>query len=94
MKITMPEKNYDLIEFYNAVANEMGYADTSELYYDCTKIDIAENIQNGFYEYYKGKGYDTVSITMTLAISGPKVNQDLKANEVEVLDGFIKEREI
>ena len=92
MKITIPEKNYNLTEFYHAVAKEMGYADTSELHYDCTKIDIAENIQNGFYDYYTKEMHpaaDTVSVTMLLAMSGPKVNRDLKVNEVEVFEGFI-----
>lgn len=96
MKLTIPIKPYDLIEFYNTVATEMGYTDTSELHYDCTKINIAENIQNGFYEYYKVNANPFTSendilmgITMLLACSGPKVDTNLKANEVEVFDGFI-----
>lgn len=96
MKITIPNEPYNLIEFYNAVATEMGYTDTSELHYDCAKINIAENIQNGFYEYYKAHANPYVSendilmgITMLLACSGPKVDVNLKENEVEVFDGFI-----
>lgn len=96
MKIKIPNKNYELIEFYKTVATEIGYTDTSELYYDCTKIKIAENIQNGFYEYYKVNANPFASendilmgITMLLACSGPKVDSNLKANEVEVFDGFI-----
>lgn len=89
----------DLMEFYNAVATEMGYADTSNLKYDCTKIDIAENIQDSLYEYYTTTAKETsptpsendikVGITMLLAMSGPKVDKTLKVNEVEVFDGFI-----
>ena len=30
-----------------------------------------------------------VGITMLLAMSGPKVDKSLKANEVEIFDGFI-----
>ena len=84
-----------LTDFYEEVAREMGYQNTSEIRYDCTKIDIAENIQDGFYEYYRTLAQDVpeseinVGITMLLALSGPKVNRDLKANEVEVFDGFI-----
>lgn len=96
MKITIPNKNYELIEFYETVATEMGYTDTSELHYDCRKINIAKNIQNGFYEYYKANANPfaneddvVISTTMLLACSGPKVDTNLKANEVEVFDGFI-----
>ena len=59
MKITIPMKTIispdsygNLIEFYDAVATEMGYTDTSDLHYDCRKVNIAKNIQDGFYEYY------------------------------------------
>lgn len=99
MKLTIPSKNYDLIAFYNVVATEMGYTDTSELHYDCTKINISENIQNGFYEYYKANAKKInpfvneddvmISTTMILACSGPKVDSGLKVNEVEIFDGFI-----
>ena len=88
-----------IAELYNAVAREIGYADTSELYYDCTKINIAENIQDGFYECYARHARETnpnlnesdirIGTTMLLAMSGPKVDKALKANEVEVFDGFI-----
>lgn len=95
MKFTVPEKNYDLVEFYNAAAKEMGYADTSELRYDCREINIAANIQDGFYTYYREMNPNlpasevNLQVTMLLAMSGPKVDSDLKANEVEVFDGFI-----
>lgn len=45
MKIKIPNKNYELIEFYETVATEIGYTDTSELHYDCTKINISEDIK-------------------------------------------------
>lgn len=87
-----------LTEFYDAVATEMGYADTSELKYDCTKINVAANIQDGFYEHYLAlirekdiyshENEARADITLVLAMSGPKVDINLKANEVEVFDGF------
>lgn len=99
MKIKIPNKNYELIEFYETVATEIGYTDTSELHYDCTKIKIAENIQEGFYEYYKANAKKinpfanendvTISTTMVLACKGPKVDSRLKAGEVEIFEGFI-----
>ena len=89
----------DLLDFYDTVAKGIGHFNTSKLHYDCTKINIAENIQDKFYEYYTEKVKEEqptlsendikVGITMLLAMSGPKVDKALKANEVEVFNGFI-----
>ena len=97
--ITINIESCDLTEFYDTVAREMGYSDTSELHYDCRKINIAANIQDGFYEYYAQQARETdpylsdndikVGTTMLLVMSGPKVDDSLKANEVEIFDGFI-----
>ena len=97
MKIKIPDKTYGLVDFYDQVAIEMGAVCTANLKYDCTKVNVAPNIQDGFYEYYKGIAEETgadendikVGITMMLAINGPKVDENLKANEVEIFDGFI-----
>ena len=44
MKLKVPENNYGVVELFDAVAKVMGYADTSELEYDCCKINVAKNI--------------------------------------------------
>lgn len=98
MKIKIPTSPCDIVEFYIAVAKEMK-VDTSEVNFDCRKINIAPNIQDGFYEYYSTLAREKdpnisendikTGITMLLVMSGPKVDQTLKANEVEVFDGFI-----
>lgn len=95
MKLTISEKNYNLVEFYDTVAKGMGYADTSELHYDCRNINIAKNIQDGFYAYYRETNPELeesevdVQVTALLLLSGPKVDKNLNANEVEIFDGFI-----
>ena len=103
MKTFMKLHNYEpkasITNLYDAVATEMGYADTSELKYDCRKINVAKNIQDGFFEYYKefmalenpslSESDARVSTTMLLLIAGPKVDNELADNEVEVFDGFI-----
>lgn len=88
-----------LSDFYDTVAKGIGHFNTSKLHYDCTKINIAENIQDKFYEYYAQQARETdptlsendikTGITMLLVNSGPKVDKALNANEVEVFDGFI-----
>ena len=99
MKIQISNKPCSLTEFYDNVAREIGIKPTSKTQYDCTKINVADNIQDGFYEYYlaltKAKEIypnandARVGITILLAMSGPKVDSTLKANEVEIFDGFI-----
>ena len=97
MIIKVPHKNYGIVELYDAVATEMGHTNISELDYDCRKINIANNIQDGIYEEYMTLGKEQnlhesdirMGITMLLAVSGPKVNGNLADDEVEVLDGFI-----
>lgn len=96
--VTVPEGNYSVTDLYDFVATEIGY-DPADCHYDCRKINIAANIQDGFYEYYKILARETdptttdndikISTTMLLVMSGPKVDADLKANEVEVFNGFI-----
>lgn len=99
MKLKVFHKDYSIVELYETVAMEMGYANTKELQFDCRKINVAKNIQDGFYAYYTelDKLIDPsanetdmrANITMMLAIAGPKVDEDLADDEVEVFDGFI-----
>lgn len=97
MKIKVPKKNYSIVELYDAIATEMGCQNVNELEYDCRQVNIAQNIQNGIYEKYIELGHEQklseqdvrAGITMLLAISGPKVDENLADDEVEVFDGFI-----
>ena len=89
----------DLVDFYKSVAKQMNIKTTRETRYDCTKINVAANIQDKFYEHYHeiarkrdasmSESEIKVGITMLLAMSGPKVDETLKENEVEVFNGFI-----
>ena len=97
MKLKVPNKNYSVVELYDAIATEMGYKNVGELEYDCCKVNIAKNIQDGIYERYLELGREQkvsesdvrVGVTMLLACSGPKVDNNLADGEVEVFDGFI-----
>lgn len=99
MKILISNSHCGLAEFYDAVAKEMGHVDVSELHYDCRKINVSEEIQDNIIEYYHKAARETdptlsesdikVGTAMTLITSGPKLDVTLKANEVEVFDGFI-----
>lgn len=95
MKMEMEVKPYDLIDFYNEVATKLGCTDTSKANYNCTKLNISSEIQQGFYDYYKSINPNlneeeiTMDVTVLLAIKGPKVDKALKPNEIEVFDGFV-----
>ena len=99
MIIKVPCEPCGLTELYDAVAKKIGCENTSELKYDCTKINVSLSIQNAFYKYYadvaREASHDvteqeiSVATTLLLAMSGPKVDTNLNANEVEVFDGFV-----
>lgn len=99
MKITMENKPYSIVSLFDAVAMEMGYLTTGKLKYDCRNINVASNVQDSFYDYYTALAMEEdpnasetdirISITMLLAIAGPKVDASLEDNEVEVFEGFV-----
>lgn len=66
-----------------------------EYKYDCTKINVARNIHNGFFKFYreaiphKHESDLRMSVSMILLNYGPKVDKNLADYEVEVFAGFI-----
>ena len=97
IKLKIPNKNYGIVDLFDAIATEMGYVAVQNFEYDCCKVNVAQNIQDGIYEKYIALGkeqkiseYDVrMGITMLLACSGPKVDEALADDEVEVFEGFI-----
>ena len=95
MKIIVPKRNYSITELYDTVATTMGYADVSKLNYDCREINVAPNIQDGFFEHYRAASPNAsetefkIGVSMLLLNYGPKTDDALKDYEVEVFNGFI-----
>jgi len=77
--------------FYSMIGRRLGHAETSNTGYNCTKICIAQNIQDKCFEYYEQLGNDSTSIAMNLCMAGPKVDQALKDNQVSIEAGYITE---
>lgn len=96
MKVKVPRKNYGITELYDAVAAAMGYGDVSKLNYDCREINVARNIQDGFFQHYRETiphSSETdlkMSVSMILLNYGPKTDEELEDYEVEVFAGFIQ----
>ena len=97
VRVKIPRKNYGITELYDMIATTMGHRNVGQLEYDCRKVNIAKNIQDGIYDKYLELGKEEklsehevrLGITMMLAMSGPKVDESLADDEVEVFDGFI-----
>ncbi len=77
--------------FYSMIGRKLGHTETSATKYNCTKICIAQNIQDKCFEYYEQLGNDSTSIAMNLCMGGPKVDKALKANQVSIEAGYITE---
>ena len=95
MKVKVPKKNYGITELYDTVATTMGYSDVSKLHYDCREINVARNIQDGFFAHYReaiphaSESELKMSMGMLLLNYGPKTDDNLEDYEVEVFAGFI-----
>lgn len=95
MKVIVPKKNYGITELYDTVAKAIGYKDVSKLNYDCKEINVARNIQDGFFAYYQevaphaNQSELKMSVSMVLLNYGPKTDDTLEDYEVEVTNRFI-----
>jgi hypothetical protein len=91
-KIMLDKVDYEtsLGKFYTNVANSLGHKESSTTQYDCRKIEISENIQSKWYQLWAEQFDATpIQITQLLLMSGPKVNPDLKDDEVLIYEDFI-----
>ena len=89
----------NLAGLYDAIAEKLGFDILDEsLRYDCRKICISKEMQQMLYESYEAMYPEQfqrdrrgakLSVTMLLATSGPKVNQELDADMVEIEEGFL-----
>ena len=96
MKLIVKTKKCGILEFYDIVGKQLGY-DTSKVSYSCMKINVAQNIQDKFYEYYREIHKDVADIdtqvAMIICFAGPTVDKSLQDDEVEIFDGFISQQD-
>lgn len=78
-----------ITKLYERAAELTGAVVGPEDKFDCRYIEIAENIQDKFFEYYEANGYGNDDIMTLLLMVGPKVNPELNRNEVIVQDNFV-----
>ncbi len=80
--------------FYRAVAEAAGYTETEDTMYDCTRILVASNVQDAIIRYYETTSPELSreQVITLLLLSGPKVDAELKDNEVVIQERFISEK--
>ena len=93
--------NKTIPQFYETVAKHIGINDDT-VQFDCTRINIAANIQDEIYKAYERQYPDvfanrqsdaTCEVTMFLACSGPKVDHSLPKNTVDIQEGFLVKKQ-
>ena len=70
--------------FYDRVARSFDLTPSDNLHYDCTKIEVSNDIADAVERFYG----DRMTFAMLWICSGPKVNESLNDGEVLVHDGF------
>lgn len=84
-----------LTPFYETVASMAGYEVKQEDIFDCTKVNVAANVQENIIAAYQEKGtsLEKSSVISLLLMAGPKVDAGLPDNTVEIFDGYICKKE-
>lgn len=84
-----------LTPFYETVALAAGYEVKQEDIFDCTKVNVAANVQENIIAAYQVKdaSLERSSVISVLLVAGPKVDAGLPDNTVEIFDGYICKKE-
>lgn len=78
---------YDIFKLAGEIAYKVKEKDVES--YSCTKIECSQHIQDIVFKFHEIKGDKESDVAMHWCIFGPKVNNNLKENEVRIYDGFI-----
>ncbi len=94
-KIIVKERDYKevgLQNFLDRLATEyLGISNVDDITYDIKKLQVAENIQTEWINYYLGKGYTGEELNQIMLVFFPRVELSLGNNEIVYEDGFIIE---
>lgn len=74
------------VSFYRYIAEKCGFS-WDDVTIDCRLIDVSPDIQDTWYAYARENGISQMSLTMTLAMSGPKALPEIPSKTVRVLEG-------
>lgn len=84
-----------LTPFYEMLASVAGYEVEQVDMFDCTKVNVAANVQENIIAAYQEKdtSLEKSSVISILLMAGPKVDVGLPDNTVEIFDGYIGKKE-
>ena len=101
MTLTRSDFAEGLVSTYENIARKDGYPVTDNTTYDCSKLDVADNIQDAWISFYRNLATSEhpplseneimQSIMALLLNCGAKVSPMLADNEVLVHPGFASE---
>lgn len=85
-------KPLSITDVYDLTAMAMGFNPDEVTGYDCTKIEVAEDIFNWVEQFYKAAYHDDYKqkFGMDWVCYGPKCNTDLADSLVRTEEGFIR----
>ena len=88
-------EKWNMTEFYERAAQELGFEVNDDSVYDCRRINVSPDILSSWINRYEEiHGKRNIQQLMTcLLFLGPKAMGYLTDDEVEILPGFITERE-
>lgn len=89
LKLNKEDCFCSISKLYANIATKSGIDDNTVATYDCTELEVSEEVFNLVRAYYmESEGSSAEDVGMMWLIFGPKVNNKLKDYEVEVFDGF------
>ena len=86
MKMYVRTRKEGIVDFYNAVAEQLGF-DSEKVNYDCRKILVSKERFDAINMAYE----DSEDFAMRWLCLGPKTDEMLQGDEVIIEDGFIIE---
>ena len=89
LKLNKEDCYCSILGLYANIATASGIDEVTVMSYNCTKLEVSEDVFNSVKAYYQEKEdvgpYDFAMLWMCY---GPKVNDKLRDYEVEVFDYF------
>lgn len=89
MKMRGINSNCGIQAFYDNIAIAMGYKDTNRCRYACSKINVSQSVADNIMDYYRKEGAEESQIAMAWLGYGPKTDESLGEDMIEVQEGFV-----
>ena len=89
-EIKIESKPTGIVNLYDIVAKQLGH-DRTKCHYDCTKIEVSEDIAQAIEDAYNDGTSDwKMTFGMHWCCFGPKENKELPDSTVRIEPGFIQ----